>query len=87
MLLFGLGVAAGPSLWSLITLAASPSELGRVIAGISALNAVATALRDPVFHALFSATLATMPGSLWLFASVSSQVSYMVSFVYAVRSV
>ena len=70
MLVFGLGAAAGPSLWSLIMLAATSSEMGRVLAGFSALNAAATALSSPTFRALFSATRVKMPGFAWLFASV-----------------
>lgn len=69
MLLFGLGGAAGPSLWSLITLAAPPSKIGRALAGFSALNVAATALRSPAFHALFGTTVETIPRVVWLFAS------------------
>lgn len=67
-----LGAAAGPSLQSLVTLAAAPDEMGRVLAGKSALESAAIALRSPAFYALFDATLETMPGSIWLLAAVSS---------------
>ena len=71
MVIGSLGAAAGPSLQSLITLAAAPEEMGRVLAGKSALESAAVALRSPAFYALFDATLETNPGTIWLLAAVS----------------
>lgn len=57
---------------ALVTLAAPPGEVGRVLAGFSVLESLAVALRSPVFYPLFSATLETLPGAIWWLAAVST---------------
>lgn len=66
-----LGAPGGPSLQSLVTLAAPPDQVGRALAGKSMLESTAAALRGPLFYALYDATLDTMPGAIWLLATVS----------------
>ena len=67
-----LGAPAGPSIQALLTLAAPPGEIGRVLAGLSVVQSGAVALRSPVFNPLFNATLEKMPGAIWWMSAVST---------------
>lgn len=55
---------------ALITLAAPPGEMGRVLAGLSVLESLAVALRSPMFVPLFNATLEKVPGAVWWLSAV-----------------
>ena len=70
MVVGSLGAAGGPSLQTLVTLAAAPEEMGRILAGKSAIESAAAALRSPLFFAVYNATLESMPGAIWLLGAV-----------------
>ena len=70
-----LGSPAGPSLQALVTLAASPDELGRILAGFSVLESAAVAVRSPTLFALYSVTLEVLPQAVWLVATVSAKLA------------
>ncbi|KAK7689836.1 hypothetical protein QCA50_006475 [Cerrena zonata] len=64
-----MGAPAAPSLQALVTLAASPSELGRVLAGFSILECTGVALRNPILLGLYTATLEVAPRTIWYFTA------------------
>ena len=66
-----LGAPAAPSIQALVTLAASPSELGRVLAGFSILECTGVAIRNPVLLGIYTATLEVAPKTIWFFTAVS----------------
>lgn len=55
---------------ALVTISAPQDEMGRVLAGLSVLESLAVALRNPVFFPLFQATLERMPGAIFGLAAV-----------------
>ncbi|GJE91947.1 MFS general substrate transporter [Phanerochaete sordida] len=63
------GAPAGPSMQALLTLAAPPGEVGRVLAGLSILQSAAAAVRGPIFAPLFNATIEKAPGAIWWVAA------------------
>lgn len=65
-----MGAPAAPSLQALVTLAASPSEVGRVLAGFSILECTGVAVRNPVLLGLYTATLEVAPKTIWYFTAV-----------------
>ena len=72
-MLGSLGAPAFASLMALVTMGAPPNETGRVLAGLSVLESLAVALRNPVFFPLFQATLERAPGAIWWLAAVSCE--------------
>lgn len=79
------GAPAGPSMQALLTLAAPPDEVGRVLAGLGVLQSVAVALRGPVFVPVFNATLTRAPGAIWCMAAAMLMVCWAVALGLRVR--
>jgi len=65
-----LGAPNAPSLQALVTLAAPPAELGRILAGFTILESAASTVRNPLMLAVYSATLERYVGAVWWFAAV-----------------
>jgi len=78
-----LGAPANPSLRALITLAAGPSALGRVLAGFSIIESAAGVVRNPVMFGIYRATVHVSPTAIWYFCSGLFGLCGM--FVWAVR--
>jgi len=58
-----------PSLRALVTLAVTPAEFGRVLAGFSVIESIAVALRTPLLFGLYTATLSGAPNVVWRFGA------------------
>ncbi|EKM49728.1 uncharacterized protein PHACADRAFT_265378 [Phanerochaete carnosa HHB-10118-sp] len=80
-----LSAPAGPSMQALVTLAAPPGEIGRVLAGLSILQSAAVALRGPVFVPLFNATLEKAPGAIWWLSALMLTLCSLVAFALRPR--
>lgn len=71
MFLGSMGAPAGPSLDALVTRAAGPGEIGRVLAGFSIIQSAIVSLRGPVLFLVYSMTLERYHTVIWWFVAVS----------------